>query len=297
VKGFINSEMYHLWKQTMQHLQYTFHEFMLSPDELLGIPNKRNRYYFVAKYCDNSHGGSLTTRAGGIPSSLSTSNGIEDETASEAGSRFVSDKFIVLQDGKSKIYTDLPKSIKAIYHQCYSDLGDNQVLTIGEMLQPLYQATGGSKGDDMGTNGRSKYDKFSPLRVPAAILSSSWAKQGYISLLSPEDRLSYCFTKGYGKLFDHSAGSCFLIPSIDNSIGTTNPIETSDGPVVSSEQYFGRVRLFHPDELLVIFGFPRSYSFPASEEMKELQHQFGCIGNSINVMVVKAIMHFLFFGI
>jgi hypothetical protein len=155
---------------------------MLSPDELLGIPNKRNRYYFVAKYRDDYGHGDTATRtiSSGVPRGLSSSGSAAGVKAgSETESRLVSEKFIVSKDGNSKIYTDLPKSIKVIYHQCFSEEeGGNRVLTIGDLLQPLYQTkqtTDGSKDSGIHTTGREKYDSIPALQVPAAILSSSWA--------------------------------------------------------------------------------------------------------------------------
>ena len=63
-----------------------------------------------------------------------------------------------------------------------------------------------------------------------------------------------------------------------------------------SESWFepfleGQVRLFTPQELLLLFGFPPSFAFPPSiKDKKCLQ----VIGNSLNVEVVKRLILFGF---
>ena len=52
-----------------------------------------------------------------------------------------------------------------------------------------------------------------------------------------------------------------------------------------------KIRLFSPKELLRIFGFPDSFNFPPEMEQ---QHRYRLIGQSINVLVVRAIMHSVF---
>jgi site-specific DNA-cytosine methylase len=57
--------------------------------------------------------------------------------------------------------------------------------------------------------------------------------------------------------------------------------------------YHGRIRRFHPDELLAISGFPKAFSWP-SGELLSLEKCSGVVGNSVNVAVVKCIMQALF---
>lgn len=56
-------------------------------------------------------------------------------------------------------------------------------------------------------------------------------------------------------------------------------------------QYSGSIRLFHPHELLRLFGFPDAFSFPADMSLRQ---QYNCIGNSVNVAVVRKVMQHLF---
>jgi site-specific DNA-cytosine methylase len=173
-------------------------------------------------------------------------------------------------------------------------------------------------------NNNNNNSSTNPLLVPRSILQSSWAKK-HLSIVSLDSRLSYCFTKGYGKIFDHSAGSCLFIPSPTSSFSSS--ISSSSGLMDDNEErelyrkefqeidrenlpsYYGRIRLFHPNELLAIFGYPNEFRFPPLRENQEsdnssnngdprlspeLLRQFGCIGNSINISVVKAVMNYLF---
>jgi len=55
-----------------------------------------------------------------------------------------------------------------------------------------------------------------------------------------------------------------------------------------SLQHSGAVRLFSPQELLHLFGFPDSYSFPSNMTTR---HKYRAIGQSINKIVVQMLMH------
>lgn len=53
----------------------------------------------------------------------------------------------------------------------------------------------------------------------------------------------------------------------------------------------GSIRFFDPDEMLLISGFPTWFKFP---ENFPLTKKFSCIGNSVNVTVVRAVMQSMF---
>ena len=55
--------------------------------------------------------------------------------------------------------------------------------------------------------------------------------------------------------------------------------------------YVGRVRCFSPRELLLLFGFPKKFSFPSGLARK---HRFKLIGNSVNVHVITAMLEVVF---
>ena len=52
-------------------------------------------------------------------------------------------------------------------------------------------------------------------------------------------------------------------------------------------EHYGKIRAFHPRELLNLFGFPQSFSFPDSMTFR---YQYQLIGNSVNVTVVAALL-------
>jgi len=67
----------------------------------------------------------------------------------------------------------------------------------------------------------------------------------------------------------------------------TNPTNTA----ATLASYYKDIRLFHPDEMLKLSGFPSDFIFPDTISMNK---QYNCIGNSISVSVVKCIMIHLF---
>lgn len=78
--------------------------------------------------------------------------------------------------------------------------------------------------------------------------------------------------------------------------------------------YIGRIRRFHPNELLAISGFPAAFIWPEEKEKgcegyggggkvetvnkgsfnMSLGKKCGVVGNSVNVTVVRAVMQALF---
>ena len=52
----------------------------------------------------------------------------------------------------------------------------------------------------------------------------------------------------------------------------------------------GKLRRFSTEELLKLFGFPQSFSFPKD---MDLSYKYKLIGNSISVVVVKELMKHL----
>jgi site-specific DNA-cytosine methylase len=351
--------MYSLWIRVMKACGYSFKEFLLSPENALNIPNARKRYYFIAKQTrkdDNgevgmmgeegnemknieeivqSNGSHQHTKAEKLPKyqTLMQTDDIDDEAEKEKVEREEMDD---AGDGgdvgreeteenpttnpiPSSVITDLPLPVKQRFAIRPLTLPPDTVplclepLSINEIIQIRV-----SKEEQL------LYNTMESLKVPLTILQSSWAKK-HLSIVSSSSKLSYCFTKGYGKIYDHSAGSCYLIPSSCSSTDEQGREERQEVTIENLNRedlgkYLGKIRLFHPNELLAIFGFPNSYEFPpfsssnasaslssssasssssssvvsASAVSTKLQQQYGCIGNSINVKVVQAIMYCLF---
>ena len=127
-------------------------------------------------------------------------------------------------------------------------------------------------------------DDDKELYIDKDILDKPWAHKR-LSIVGQHDCTSFCFTKSYGHTHDKSAGSYLL----ENSIGPLN-----DKSFINRNELgdlYGRIRLFHPNELLSLFGFPSSFKWP--QEMT-LYQKYSCIGNSISVYVVKEVMKELF---
>lgn len=86
--------------------------------------------------------------------------------------------------------------------------------------------------------------------------------------------------------------NCYL-QTFHRSSGSILHMEESRGRRVlrtadMSESHSNKMRLFTPHELLRIFGFPDNFTYPPGMSTK---HMYKCIGQSINVVVVRCLMH------
>lgn len=153
--------------------------------------------------------------------------------------------------------------------------------------------------------------------ISKKLLSSSWSKE-MISLVQLSDTLTFCFTKGYGRRCDHSTGSLFLNEQSYLSKEQENANTDGNENLLINKKdnkslLYGHIRYFHPEELLLLFGYPvalidpnqlklvkaqdfssqciASYSFPSN---LTLLQKYACIGNSVNVQVIRSVMDRLF---
>lgn len=134
-------------------------------------------------------------------------------------------------------------------------------------------------------------DERRELLVPLKILASAWSPSR-LSIVSRFDRRTFCFTKGYGRLFDKASGS-LLLDSESAEKAPTGPLAEAQHALDRSDlpSLHGHLRLFSPRELLLLFGFPASFRFAPR---LTLHNQFHAIGNSVSVTVVRAVMQTLF---
>lgn len=116
------------------------------------------------------------------------------------------------------------------------------------------------------------------LRVPDKILEKIWSKA--LSVVGRLDHITFCFTKAYGKLY-HKASGSFLYENAERAF-EEEKLDRTD-----MLSYSGRIRKFHPRELLNLFGFPQTFSFP---DTMTFRYQYQLIGNSVNVTVVNAVL-------
>jgi site-specific DNA-cytosine methylase len=299
VRGFLRSKMHALWCQVLRRCGYRYHEFLLSPDKTVLLPNSRTRYYCIARFDE---------KYGELPRAVVPSNkeSIEDNrelefmqnnplTVAEAvtSNSDTLDLQPPDQDADGNSDDESPENDPTSSQEYGYQLSSipPSLLMEGGPVQSI-EAVLGERYHQVNSSGESTLQQ---LYVPMEILQSSWASK-MLSIARISDCLTYCFTKGYGKRVDHSAGSCLFMDG-------ERELNRSDLP-----SYYKRIRLFHPDELLLLFGFPAAYAFPTSvnesvsstanvdrtAKCLTLQHRWGCIGNSVNVSVIRLVMRCLF---
>lgn len=282
VQGFWHSNMHKLWRQVLNKCQYRFRECLLSPDKTVGLPNSRTRYYCMARF-DGSYRIAVSR-------DISTSRSTYHREDKEEELQFMQHEY---QTGEqSALNEDPPEDDSEGDDDAADDRNNDSVgdefisapyllnLVTGNREEKSAHVDVLSLGDVLGEKYSSineSAELLSQLMIPKSILQSSWASK-MLSIAILKDKLTYCFTKGYGKRVDHSAGSCLYLgqKELDRN---------------NLEEHFGELRLFHPEELLLLFGLPKEFEFP---ETLNMQHRWGCIGNSVNVAVVKLVMGCLF---
>ena len=99
---------------------------------------------------------------------------------------------------------------------------------------------------------------------------------------------------------DDDGDSDIEVAAVGKSLSASTTLEPSTSVQENQElssstsrlaAVLGRVRLFSPEEMLALSGFPPDFVFPPD---MPLRHRFQCIGNSVNVRVVQAVMRCLF---
>jgi tRNA (cytosine38-C5)-methyltransferase len=260
VVGFESSESCEEFLQRLSALQYQVQQFHLSPLQF-GIPNDRPRYYCIAH---------KVSSATGAPTPIDT-----------------------------RIYTSFPDASAAASVQ--------RALLSQYLDAPL--------SPDL----RAEY------RVPDRVLSSSsgWC----LDLRTPASDYSACFTKSYSRFargtgsvlveVDAAAGAdavsegdtqqleAYLVrprPSTATAaVSSTEPEPALEPAATSSSEdralWWERlqrgaprpltIRYFTPQELLRLFGFPKSFRFPAALNKSKC---YELIGNSVNVEVVARLL-------
>jgi site-specific DNA-cytosine methylase len=311
VRGFTESNVLRLWKQVMRRCGFRYKQYLLSPEASVGLPNCRKRYYFVAEHSSSRDSRflaelglvdpvteSLTsedcvttilTANASVASNTSVAKkarlSIDEQKEEEQDSDEDEDEqkeeqlednvvssstgsCIVCSDGEL-LHTTLPSHIASQF--------PSVPITIGEVLDQRSAANKAVRG--------LSETHTDQLWLPERILTAPWAAD-FLSIVSPFDRISYCFTKGYGRIYDRSTGSCYHPTASGAEADPKFKIDRSDLTVFRSQ-----LRLFDPDEILLLSGFPVDFAWPSH---MSLQRRWGCIGNSVNVTVVRAVMRCLF---
>jgi tRNA (cytosine38-C5)-methyltransferase len=137
--------------------------------------------------------------------------------------------------------------------------------------------------------------------IPDHIYDKQWAKD--LPVVCSLDRITHCFTAGYGRQIHRATGSLLLmneeeVNDNENNHGNGNmSIRTksiADQPLDRSDMtiYKGKLRRFTENELVSIFGFPSTFHFPND---LSLEHRYKLIGNSVNVKVISYLLRYLIF--
>ncbi|KAI7834767.1 S-adenosyl-L-methionine-dependent methyltransferase [Kickxella alabastrina] len=113
-------------------------------------------------------------------------------------------------------------------------------------------------------------DEAAPYRLSQKVLE----KHGYVhDVVTPEDRRTCCFTKGY----THYAEGTGSILQLEGVVGT-------------DEMTLENTRYFTPREVANLMGFPEDFSLPAGTTIKQ---GYRLLGNSLSVSVVSVLMDYL----
>jgi len=329
VKHFYGSNMHRRLLDTLHKCGHTWRQYMLSPMQI-GIPNHRTRFYLAATTAattpttktmidvDNAavphQGPNIITReqcthlitippgldANQIPppSSNTTPATPEDDEEDEHRRTLTQPDGPSTQENTaaagrlaSAETSSAPTSPEPSSSPSSSDPGSIQnvhfpalpdVSTLPILIQP--------RPLSCFLDGPNQLPPalVNALRVPFDVL-----QRGYkLSVVSPLDRRTFCFTGSYGHVINKSSGSLLVGdgPIVENGIALTDhPLDTSPGP--HGEPYLTRLyphlRFFSPNELLRMFGFPPCYSFPPHFRIR---HAYKLIGNSINIGIVSSIL-------
>eukprot|EP00597_Dinobryon_sp_UTEXLB2267_P001014 CAMPEP_0170066716 /NCGR_PEP_ID=MMETSP0019_2-20121128/6312_1 /TAXON_ID=98059 /ORGANISM="Dinobryon sp., Strain UTEXLB2267" /LENGTH=480 /DNA_ID=CAMNT_0010273881 /DNA_START=843 /DNA_END=2282 /DNA_ORIENTATION=+ len=307
VVGFVHSRMRYLWRQVMRRCGYACKEMLLSPHTAVGLPNSRRRYYFIAEHSSVCVSRLLTP----IASELTLSDPPQPT------------------DSNHDICTSLPAAIRALYPSEPCTIGEclatrslpsaptpsslwvpEQVLCAswaGALLSIVGPCDRRSFCFTKSYGGGRVWDRSAgSLFYP---LASGPLAEGNSRLLDRLKGVDDEKEEGdeeeeeVGDGDDDSVESDEVNPSPPLLKSSSSHYKTSftDSSTPLTQQQvsqveklrnvLGQVRLFDPDELLALSGFPVTFSWP---ENIALKHRFACIGNSINVRVVSAVMKCLF---
>lgn len=104
-----------------------------------------------------------------------------------------------------------------------------------------------------------------------------------------------CYIVPNCALLDCSVLYCIVLYSYHLDQDAEGPLSEEKYAINRSDlpSYYGRIRRFHPDELLSISGFPKGFIWPHATQLS-LEKCCGVVGNSVNVAVVKCVMQALF---
>uniref|UniRef100_A0A7S3PQ93 DNA (cytosine-5-)-methyltransferase n=1 Tax=Aplanochytrium stocchinoi TaxID=215587 RepID=A0A7S3PQ93_9STRA len=276
VKGFYESQPYHKFIHVLKSLGYEWRQYILSPIQFQ-IPNQRSRFYMC----------------------------IRRKKREEENKRFCGINF---SQNSKQIFNRVDSQA---YQGCITryQVSDNISLDCSflETIQPPYFQL---DFENLPINELKNYlVSFENEKAPEAllladkVLDKPFAK--WLSYVGKNDKSTYCFTSSYHKTVNKSSGSLLHIeisrgsdiPDVNvndqtTKAGVKNPRagDQEAGSIMDKidlNHLKNKVRFFAPRELLNIFGFRSSFNFPSNIPLRQ---QYKAIGQSLNVIVVRAII-------
>lgn len=140
-----------------------------------------------------------------------------------------------------------PLSLKSL-HRIYNHHHANGIIErqpISNFVNKLYPST----------SQEIEYTSQNSILLSKTQLSQDWAKD--LSIVKSTDFETYCFTSAYSRQLHKATGSLLLIEDEEEDYDNNESIDREN-----MTKYVGRIRKFTPKELLNLFGFPQSFSFP-----------------------------------
>lgn len=293
VRGFAGSDSLQEWKQTLQRCGYSYMQFLLSPLETAGVPNHRTRYYMIAEY---------SARFSQEIECIHTSLYAPNSPAPSPPYVYPLSHYVLTEVDQISSSEPALDMVDTIEGRLDGELGnDNDSADIND------------DGYDDSDGYKSSSVSLSSLLVPLQVLSDPKVS-ARLSVVGPHDRTSFCFTKGYARVRHKCTGSLFW-PDAQGDLAI--PAYALDKSRLGA--LHGRVRYFHPDEVLALLGFPVGHVPPHSCDKSRhssgaieigpgtnygfrfrwpsnmpLKKRLECAGNSLSVFVVSKVMDVLF---
>lgn len=291
VKGFVGSQMHTEWCDTLRTVGYSWKEYVISPKHF-GIPNNRMRCYML---CELSNRFSLQNLMSPPPVQLSMENmscslPVLDNannillSGKNDNSTCISsvDDFDEVMGMKLDPEEELLELEQDEDHDKQQHVSSDEDIAILRYRIFLSRETIKMKELHNFLLPDLDQEYLKSFTLTYEELQKPWAHN--LSIVSPYDIETYCFTSGYSRIHHRASGSYLLMNG--KSPLAIDKLDRSD-----MTKYDQQIRKFAPEELLLLFGFPSSYRFP---DDINLSQRFRLIGNSISIYVVEIMVRELF---
>nr|CAD7261214.1 unnamed protein product [Timema shepardi] len=264
VRGFESSQARDHLVSTLDSIDFSYQEFMLSPSQF-SIPNTRHRYYLVAKrrplaFCFENTRSLVNIRTSLLYRSV----------------------FLVLFQS-----TELPFSLRGSSSE--SESVSNLLSTLNLKHRSLVDRHNTDESqcypvDQILETGQSE-EHMAQFLVPDKVLGKHVK---LLDIVEPSSTRSCCFTKAYTHYVE-GTGSV-LSPAGADAAG--RELERVGAIEPGSEQQVGRLRTlqlryFTDREIARLMGFPEVFTFPQDVTRKQ---KYRLLGNSVNVHVVALLI-------